>query len=52
VHALSNDENLTALAFQMTELSVIEYGIFRIFHTRPHLEPEMEMKMMEFDYPV
>jgi hypothetical protein len=33
LHALSNNEILTALSFQMAELSIIEYGIFMIFHT-------------------
>jgi hypothetical protein len=33
LHALSNRENLTALAFQMAELSIIECDIFRISHT-------------------
>jgi hypothetical protein len=48
VHALSNNENQTPLSFQTAELSVIECDIFRIFHAHPHLEPQMEMKMMEF----
>jgi hypothetical protein len=33
LHALSNNKNLTALAFQMAELPIIEYDIFMIFHT-------------------
>jgi hypothetical protein len=33
LHALSNNENLTALSFQMAELYVIEYDNFRIFNT-------------------
>jgi hypothetical protein len=33
LHAQSNNENMTALAFQTDELSIIEYGIFRFFHT-------------------
>jgi hypothetical protein len=47
-HALFNNENQTALALQTAELSLIECEMFRIFHTPPHLEPEMEMKMVEF----
>jgi hypothetical protein len=31
--ALSNNENLTALAFQTAELSIIEYDIFKFFPT-------------------
>jgi hypothetical protein len=34
VHALINIENLTALAFQTAELSIIECENVRIFHTR------------------
>jgi hypothetical protein len=33
VHALSNNRNWTALAFQTAELSIIEYDIFKFFHT-------------------
>jgi hypothetical protein len=36
------------LSFQTAELSVIECDIFRIFHTPPHLEQEMEMKLVDF----
>jgi hypothetical protein len=47
-HALSNKKKLTALSFQMAELSIIEYDIFTFFPTPPHLEPETEMKLVEF----
>jgi hypothetical protein len=32
LHALSNNENRTAIAFQTAELSIIEYDIFKFFH--------------------
>jgi hypothetical protein len=48
LHALSNNENRTAIAFQTAELSISEYDIFKFFPTPPHLEPEMEMKLVEF----
>jgi hypothetical protein len=48
VHALSNSENQASLSFQPAELSLIEYEICWIFHTPPYLEPEMEMKLVEF----
>jgi hypothetical protein len=48
LHALSKNGNWTAIAFQTAELSIIEYNIFKFFHTPPHLEPEMEMKLVEF----
>jgi hypothetical protein len=51
LHALSNNENLTALAFQMVELAIIEYDIFMIFHNLPHLELEKEMTMAKFVFP-
>jgi hypothetical protein len=50
LHAPSTNENPTALAFQTAELSIIEHDIFRIFHAPPHLEPEMEMQVVEFVY--
>jgi hypothetical protein len=37
--------------FQTAEISIIECDIFKIFHTPPHLEPEMEMTQVEFFYP-
>jgi hypothetical protein len=33
IHALSNNENRTAIAFQTAELSIIEYDIFKFFPT-------------------
>jgi hypothetical protein len=52
LRALSNNENQTAIAFQTAELSIIEYVIFKFFPTPPHLEAEMEMKLVEIFYPV
>jgi hypothetical protein len=48
IHALSNNENRTSLAFEMGELSIIEYDISSFSIPHPHFEPEMEMKMVEF----
>jgi hypothetical protein len=52
LRVLSNNENRTAIAFQTAELSIIEYDIFKFFPVPPHLEPEMEMKPLEFFFPV
>jgi hypothetical protein len=33
MHDLCNNENRTTLAFHTAELSIIEYDIFKFFHT-------------------
>jgi hypothetical protein len=43
-----SNENRTTIAFQTAELSIIEYDIFKFSLSPPHLEPEMEMKPVEF----
>jgi hypothetical protein len=47
LRASSNNENLTAVAFQMDDLTVIEYEIFMFFHTPQLLEAKIELKLVE-----
>jgi hypothetical protein len=41
LNALSNNANLTALSFEMAELSAIEYDIFMFFHTPSTTYPKI-----------
>jgi hypothetical protein len=49
LNVLSNKANLTAVSFEMAELSAVECNIFMFFSISPHpFAPGLEVKMMNF----
>jgi hypothetical protein len=48
LNALSNNANLTALCFEMAELSAVEHDIFMFFHTLSPFYAKIWGDMVEF----